>query len=69
MYKHADKHCPYCNNMFECKTETVMQCQCSAIQLSLKERAYIESKYDDCLCIHCLLVLQKEYALFNEKQV
>jgi hypothetical protein len=32
------------------------------VQLSAAERAYIETKYGDCLCAACLLSLQKEYS-------
>ncbi len=46
-----------------------MQCQCSAIQLSVEERVYAESKFEDCLCINCLHALQKEYVLFKEKLI
>jgi hypothetical protein len=46
-----------------------MQCQCSAIQLSVEETGYIESKYEDCLCINCLVALQKGYMLLKEKHI
>jgi Cysteine-rich CWC len=69
MCKHEEKRCPRCNTAFECKAGTIMQCQCSAIQLSLEERVYVESKFEDCLCINCLHALQKEYVLFKEKHI
>ena len=69
MCKHEDKHCPRCNIVFECKAGSIMLCQCSTIQLSVEERAYVESKYEDCLCVNCLYTLQKEYVLFKEKQI
>jgi hypothetical protein len=69
MCKHEDKHCPRCNIAFECKAGTISQCQCSAIQLLLEERVYVESKFEDCLCIDCLVALQKEYVLFKEKHI
>jgi Cysteine-rich CWC len=69
MCKHEDKHCPRCNRLFECKAGTITQCQCSAIQLTLEERVYMESKFEDCLCINCLAALQKEYILFKEKHI
>jgi hypothetical protein len=46
-----------------------MLCQCSAIQLSVEERAYVESAFEDCLCIGCLRALQMEYVVFKEKHI
>lgn len=69
MCKHEDKLCPRCNVVFECKAGTVMQCQCRAVQLSVEESLYVESKFEDCLCVNCLLALQKEYKLFKEKHI
>jgi hypothetical protein len=69
MCKHEEKHCPRCSIAFECKAGTIMQCLCSGIQLSLEERVYVESKFEDCLCINCLAALQKEYVFFKEKHI
>lgn len=69
MCKHEEKHCPRCDTSFVCKAGSIMLCQCSTIQLSVEERAYVESKYDDCLCTNCLNALQKEYVLFKEKHI
>lgn len=69
MCKHEDKHCPRCNTVFECKAGSIALCQCSTIQLSEAERAYVESRFDDCLCVSCLHALQKEYVLFKEKYI
>ena len=69
MCKHEDKHCPRCSIAFECKAGSIILCQCSAIQLSLEERVYVESKFEDCLCINCLYALQKEYVFFKEKHI
>ena len=69
MCKHEDKRCPRCNAVFECKAGSIMLCQCSTIQLSVEERAYVESKFEDCLCVNCLHALQKVYVLFKEKHI
>jgi hypothetical protein len=69
MCKHEEKKCPRCNAAFECKAGTIAQCQCNGIQLSLEERVYVESEFDDCLCIDCLLALQKERVIFKEKNI
>lgn len=69
MSKHEEKHCPRCNTVFECKAGTIMQCQCSAIQLTVEESAFVQAKYDDCLCINCLYELQNKYVHFKAKYV
>ncbi|MBK6634285.1 MAG: cysteine-rich CWC family protein [Chitinophagaceae bacterium] len=67
MSKHEAKHCPRCNRLFECKPGSITQCQCSGIQLSVEETAFIGAKYEDCLCIGCLHDLQKKYEHFKAK--
>ncbi|MEO6251727.1 MAG: cysteine-rich CWC family protein [Ferruginibacter sp.] len=67
MCKHEEKRCPRCNTAFECKAGSIALCQCSAIQLSVEESAFIQAKYEDCLCINCLHELQKKYPRFKEK--
>ncbi len=69
MCQHEEKYCPRCKLVFECKLGNITQCQCSAIQLSVEERAYIEAKYEDCLCINCLNDLQKKYEHFKAKYI
>lgn len=69
MGSHEEKYCPRCNSTFECKAGSITQCQCNDIQLSAEERVYVESKYDDCLCIDCLRYLQSEYVQFKEKHI
>jgi hypothetical protein len=59
--------CPRCNTAFECKAGDIMHCQCSGIQLSIEERAFIEERYQDCLCKDCLVQLKDRYILFKEK--
>ncbi len=61
MHKHEIKTCPRCGVQFECKVGAVMLCQCSAIELNEAESAYIRSKFEDCLCIHCLWELKAAY--------
>ena len=67
MCKHEEKKCQRCRALFECKAGSIMLCQCNGIQLTTEERAYIETKYEDCLCVNCLRILQTEYILFKEK--
>ena len=65
MSKHEEKHCPCCNSVFECRPGSITQCQCSAIQLTVEETAFIEAKYEDCLCIGCLADLKQKYEHFK----
>jgi len=59
--KHEEKVCPKCNSKFECKVGSILLCQCSAITLSDDEQYYIQSKYQDCLCIDCMRILKSEF--------
>jgi hypothetical protein len=45
----------------------IAQCQCSSIVLSEEEKAFIADRYQDCLCLGCLLDLQNKYTFFKEK--
>ncbi|HAO47302.1 MAG TPA: cysteine-rich CWC family protein [Ferruginibacter sp.] len=69
MHKHEVKNCPRCHAAFECKAGSITQCQCSSIRLVDEERIYVESRYEDCLCINCLVFLQQEYAVFKELHI
>ena len=64
---HETKICPRCTKAFECKAGDITNCQCNNIQLNAEERAFMEERYKDCLCIHCLTELQNRYVLFKEK--
>ena len=52
--KHETKNCPRCNIEFECKSGSILLCQCQTIVLSSEQMDYIGAEYDDCLCISCL---------------
>ena len=67
MPNHEQKSCPRCKRPFECKVGDIGHCQCTGISLSLEERAFIETRYSDCLCTDCLKGLQNKYTLFKEK--
>jgi len=61
--KHEIKHCPRCHSGFECKSGTILLCQCQEITLSEGEREYFYAEYDHCLCLSCLIDLRNEYNL------
>jgi hypothetical protein len=59
--KHESKTCPRCQADFECKTGSILLCQCQTILLTEQQMAYINAQYDDCLCLACLQALRTEY--------
>lgn len=61
MPKHEKKQCPRCNDSFECKTGTILLCQCSKIEMTDEQLEYSNTKYDGCLCFTCLKELRTEY--------
>jgi len=61
MPKHEKKQCPRCSAEFECKTGSVLLCQCSKIEMSAEQLEYTNTKYSDCLCLSCLTDLRTEY--------
>lgn len=63
--KHESKHCPRCGVEFECKTGSILLCQCQTLYLSTEQLAYISEQYDECLCVRCLQALRRE---FNTRQ-
>jgi len=67
MCKYEEKLCPRCQSRFECKPGNIASCQCYGLSLSIEEQAFIQERYEDCLCRHCLLELKQHYIFFTEK--
>ena len=67
MCMHEEKNCPRCGAGFECKQGAITACQCYGITFSDEEKAFIEERYNDCLCRNCLLELKNRYVFFKEK--
>lgn len=65
MQKHETKHCQRCGRGFECKSGSILLCQCQTVVLSTEQLDYIGSKFSDCLCAKCLIAVRGEY---NELQ-
>jgi len=67
--KHEQKVCARCLRDFTCKVGDIANCQCSTVRLSEAAQKHIGTKYNDCLCCHCMKDEQHEYALreFNDK--
>ena len=68
MPKHEKKQCPRCESEFECKTGSILLCQCSKIEMSVEQLEYTSTKYNDCLCLSCLKDLQAEYNAMSQTQ-
>jgi len=51
--RHEDKTCPRCGQVFECKTGSIVLCQCAQVSLSREESEYILNRYAECLCAGC----------------
>lgn len=54
MSLHESKYCPRCHSTFECKSGSILLCQCSRVILNEREQTYLNQNYDDCLCASCL---------------
>ena len=65
MPNHENKQCPRCTAEFECKTGSILLCQCSKIEMSTEQLEYTSIQYDECLCHSCLKELRSEYNLLS----
>jgi len=65
---HESKSCPRCQSTFECKVGTILECQCSDVFLSENEREYVNTRFDDCLCVNCLMEMQAEFDIVNQNK-
>jgi len=61
MPDHEQKQCPRCRRLFECKSGSILLCQCQTVVLDAGQLDYIASRYEDCLCSRCLLEVRSEY--------
>ena len=68
MPKHEKKQCPRCSAEFECKTGSILLCQCSKIEMTAEQLEYSNSQYDDCLCLSCLNELRTEFNLLSHNK-
>lgn len=68
MPQHENKSCPRCHKGFECKTGSILLCQCSKTDLSAEQLEYCNTQYDDCLCLSCLKELRAEYNALSHSE-
>ncbi|MFT4033575.1 MAG: cysteine-rich CWC family protein [Siphonobacter sp.] len=64
MPKHAIGSCPRCGELFTCKVNSILKCDCMQIQLNRDEMQHIRdiADYDGgCLCLKCLRELKEAY--------
>jgi len=66
MPQHEIKHCPRCGHSFECKQGSILLCQCSEVTFTQEELAWLQSQYQDCLCLQCLKLLKAEFQAEQE---
>ena len=70
MPNHEKKQCPRCSAEFECKTGSILLCQCSKIEMTAEQLEYSSTQYDDCLCLSCLKDLRTEFnTLSHSKKI
>ncbi len=67
MCQHEPKECPRCRKAFECKPGNITQCQCYGIVVTAEQLAFMEERYQDCLCRDCLQYLSVELNYFKER--
>jgi len=65
MPKHEKKQCPRCSCEFECKTGSILLCQCLKIEMTAEQLEYTSTKYSECLCLACLKELRSEYNILS----
>ncbi len=68
MPQHENKRCPRCATEFECKTGSILLCQCSKVEMTAEQLEYSNTKYDDCLCLSCLIDLRTEYNNLSHRE-
>ena len=68
MPKHEKKQCPRCNGGFECKSGSILLCQCSKIEMTTEQLEYCNTQYDDCLCLACLQALCAEFDMLSKAE-
>ena len=69
MPKHEKKQCPRCSKEFECKTGSILLCQCSKVEMSAEQLEYSNTQYSDCLCLSCLKELRTEYNSLSHQRM
>jgi hypothetical protein len=68
MPKHETKQCPRCSTTFECKTGSILLCQCSKIEMNAEQLEYSSTQYNGCLCLACLNELRTEYNNLSHRE-
>lgn len=51
------KTCQNCNQTFECKMDNITECSCYGVKLTESDKLIIASKFTDCLCNKCFLLI------------
>lgn len=59
------KICPRCESNFECKVSSIAECKCSSVFLTKSEQEYVAERYNDCVCLSCMIEVQAEFSIQN----
>jgi hypothetical protein len=54
-----EKLCQNCGELFICRADDILNCQCSKVQISERTKSEIAKKFQDCLCVNCLIDFEK----------
>ena len=52
--------CPRCRQTFHCGIADAGPCPCAGLALSPELTAALRARFDDCLCLACLVELQAQ---------
>ncbi len=67
--KHEQKNCPICHQLFECKVDNILNCQCYGITLGDAAKSWIDTQFSDCLCKNCLIKIDSQFVEQNETRI
>ena len=65
MRKHEQKRYPRCQALFECRSGSILLCQCQTVYLEPEHLEYVSERYTDCLCAACLKRVRAEYEILH----
>lgn len=61
MFYIMQKECPRCGNVFICREDNIMECECIYIPLSPEAHDFMANHYKGCLCSECLTDIGKMF--------
>lgn len=55
------KVCPRCSADFDCREDSVLECDCVHVILSPQQIEFLAENYNGCLCVECLREIQQDF--------